>query len=362
MFVWAFRDKGSEWGAVRNVVKRAPVGCIPLVEAACERFAPKTDGTPKDPAHVIRQFAGRLANLGTRGQVWVDLHNLLRIHSPSTVVALSREMRLAPGLSTPLITPVVRTSSPDQIVEEMFDWATQSGSGLCLRVDGATHLEAKSRKIRELIAEAGLGSPSLDVVIDAHDLPRTLSHQSARDHFPIGQTARTYALIAGTFPRSITEMSPDDYEHFLERGEWVEWRTEMAALGQWRQPLYGDVATQPALYEPSPGHPGSPSVRYTTENTFVVLRGRGGYRGVGTDYSQYVGHALYMRQQPWFCQITRTGGDEYVDKIASNVFGSGNLTTWRIASLKLHVAVVAAQTAQVTVKGARQLARAMAPL
>src|SRR3989454_702476 len=340
------RDKGSEWITMRRFLEAGRLPFTPLVEAVCEPYLTGTGGSLKSPVEVLEALGNKVAPLTDSGRAWIDLGHLTRLFSASDVSKLHRVVRKTSGLATHLVTPVVRTSSPGEVVEAVFAWAREERSGICIRVDGGTHLSQKARQVTTIVKESRLREGDIDLVFDAQDLPRAVSHEALSDAFPIGQGARTWTVLAGTFPPSITAMSPDVYQHIRDRDEWLAWREEITQSGSGRTPIYGDYATQPALYTPSPPFPGSPSVRYTTGERYVVLRGRGGSGSRGPDYTQYVGHALYLTQQQYFCDVVTTGGDAYVQQIASRTYGTGNLTTWRVASLQRHLSVVAAQVAQ----------------
>jgi hypothetical protein len=342
------RDKGSEWKTMRNFMRTGRLPFVPLVEAVCEPFLPNRGAPTANPLAVLRDLGERVGPLRDFGPVWIDLGHLTRVFSAQDVAALLNVVRFAAGLPSPNLVPVIRTSSPTEVINAAFSWARSAGCGVCLRVDGITHLDEKARVIRRLIVSSGLPNSQIDLIVDAQDLPRVASHEALCTAFPAGQTARNWVILAGTFPASITSMKPEDYEHFRERHEWQVWRNEALNGGPFRQPTYGDYATQPAIYNPSPGFPGSPSVRYTTSDDFVVLRGRAGHGSIGTDYSQYVGHARYLREQPYFCDVVTTPGDSYVQRIASQAGGTGNLTTWRVASLERHLCVTAEQVARIS--------------
>jgi hypothetical protein len=353
MFVWALRDKGSEWRAMRQFLERGRLPFVPLVEAVCEPFLPGSGQRPQSPGTVTNRLGVNLGALTDSGRVWVDLNHLGQIFSGSDLVELHRVLRTNQELAFNSITPVVRTSSSSDVIDEACRWAFEEGCGLGIRVDGLTRLRQKSDILVDIIRASGLRPDNIDVILDGQDLPRAVGHEEMADAFPTSQITRTFVVLAGTFPRSITDMDPDTYEHTRERGEWTTWREEMQREGNWRRPLYGDYATQPALYVPSPSFPGSPTVRYTTGETFVILRGRGAVRGQGPDYSQYIGHARFLRQQSYYRDIATTECDSYVERIAARTNGSGTPSTWRVASLERHVTVVSAQVAQFETANAR---------
>jgi hypothetical protein len=346
MFVWAMRDKGSEWKAVKNFLQAGALPFTPLVEAVCEPFMAPYGSPVKSPVRVIADLASKIVPMTASGRIWVDLDNLRRIFSDNDVAELYRIALGHFGSVSALVTPVVRTSSPPEILDVAFAWSRGSGCGVCIRVEGSPHLSTKAAAVRSIAAGSGEHPTDIDLIYDAQDLPRAVSHDALRDYLPLSAHARTWVVLAGTFPPMITDMKADEYEHKRERGEWAAWCEEISDDEGDRLPLYGDYATQPAIYMPSPPFPGSPSVRYTTAEQFVVLRGRGGYGDRGADYGQYIGHAIYLRDQPYYCDVVPTPGDAYVDRIATRTHGTGNATTWRIASLERHLHVVATQVAR----------------
>lgn len=336
MFVWTMRDKGSEWKAMQKFVSAGKLPFTPLVEAVCEPVIYQR----KNPVAVVTDFARKVAPLADSGRVWVDLHNLLLAFSANDVAELHEVLRGSVGAMPHAITPIIRTSSPSAVRDAAFAWGRAHGSGVCIRVEGVGRLAEKAEAVRRIATAFGANLSDVDFIFDAQDLPRVVSHKELRDVFPLSQEARNWVVLGGSFPSSITDMTPDDYEHRWERREWTAWRDEMQDLGNHRPALYGDYATQAAIYAPSPPFPGSPSVRYTAGEEYVVLRGR---RSAGA--GQYIGHALYLREQPYFKEVTVTPGDVYVDRIALRTEGTGNATTWRVASLERHLHLVAAQVA-----------------
>jgi hypothetical protein len=346
MFVWAMRDKSSEWRAMESFLRAGALPFSPLVEAVCEPFMARRGHVPVNPDTAMRRLGHRIASLKDSGRVWVDLGHLERIFSSNDVVEMMRVLRQNPELAHHLVVPVIRTSMQRPVIDAAIEWAQSQGSGVCIRVDGLTGLTGKIRLVSDITAESRLPDDAIDLILDAQDLPLAVSHDEMRGAFPLTHSARTWVVLAGSFPTSITDMTPDEYEHHRDRGEWTAWREEIELPGDWRRPIFGDYATQPAIYTPSPAFPGSPTVRYSAAEEYIILRGRAGYGSVGTDYSQFIGHARFLLQQPYYCSVTRTRGDDYIEKIASGGVKTGNLTTWRVASLQRHLGVVAAQVAE----------------
>jgi hypothetical protein len=345
MYVWVFRDKGSEWRTVSSLLREGPRTFYPLVEAVCEPFIATRSAPAKSPVEVMNKLGTRLQLLADAGVVSADLGNLRQMFSARDRIEMLRLLRRAIGPKHRAVVPVVRCSDEPEFVDAACRAALDSETGLCVRADGLTNAHDKARIVSEIIDRAGIPEHLIDFVADAQDLPRLLSHEEIVALFPIALRARSWTVVAGAFPPTITHLSPDDYEHHLERSEWLVYAEELERPTSSRSPQYGDYATQPAIYVPSPPFRASPTVRYSTGANYVVLRGRG---GDGASYDQFVGHARYVITKEYFEDVTTTLGDGYTRRIATGSAGSGNAMTWRIASLQRHVQVASAQVEALT--------------
>lgn len=340
MYIWVARDKGSEWRALLEMSAAGPLPCRPLIEVVCEPFVGKNGLPGKNPWSIMRKLATNIDMLSDSGRVWVDFGHLSQCFSDPDIAEIIAMFRKSQGLFRSNVVPVVRCSSGIAVRSALTEWAHESKCGLCIRVDGVTHLQPKAAIADEIFRSSGLSTDRVDLFADAQDLPRAYSHRELAETLPLSQASRTWGLLAGTFPSSITHLSPDEYEHHLPREEWAAYIEETSRSAGFRRPEYGDYATQPAAYSPSPGFRASPTVRYTVENGFVVIRGRASGKSPA---SQYIGHSRFLLAQDYFASSTDSAGDAYVRRIATGNHGTGNGTTWRIASLRRHVALVAAQ-------------------
>ncbi len=342
--VWVARDKASEWAAIHSSFFFGHLPFRPLIEAVCEPFIPDREGRTQTPAQVIRRLADNLSRIVWAGPVWVDFGNL-SVRDTLTFSDIARmldDLRASCGGWSHLIIPVVRTTSAPQVADAAFRWATTTGSGLCIRVMGLSDLAAQSLIVDTTVRQSGLSQQQIDLIVDAQDLPSVMSQQQIATQFPLSQTSRTWAIVAGTFPSTVTDLSPDKYLHRLPRTEWTEFSDDVSLPNGWRTPVFGDYATQGAIYVPSPGHAASPTIRYTAGEEYVVLRGR---KGKEIDFNQYIGHSRFLRAEPLFRDVTSTNADTYVERIAVGTNGTGNASTWRVASLQRHVSVTEAQWA-----------------
>lgn len=342
MYLYVARDKASEWRAIQGLSSPRGLPCAVLVEAVCEplRRAGKTLSSAPDA--VVTRLATRVGALGSSNWVAADLDNLLLDLSAADVAMLVPLLgRFAPmGVLTPL--PVVRTSTPGVVRAATYDLARRLGRGLVIRVDGVNQLEQRSIAVASIAKEAGVPPHQIDVVVDAQNTPRFIPIDVLHDSIDLIGSCRSWTFLSGTFPAGVTHLTPKILLHRLDRAEWDTYQAQVLTLGRRRVPHFGDFATQSAVYSPSDPFRPSPSVRYTTADGYLVLRGK---RDAPEGHKQFIGHARVLVTLPEFAAVTEGSAEAYVRWIATGANGTGNGTTWRIASLQRHVTLAVAQEA-----------------
>lgn len=342
MYVWAMRDKQSEWNTVRSFRASGHLTFSLLVEAVCEPLISIRGSRIRTPGEVVAALAQNLVLAAPATKVWVDFENLSLVLGDHDIAEMMSLLSRSLGLTAREVIPVMRTSSGPATRRAVHTWSQMHGTGFCLRVVGLSRLGDAATAARDFIDDSGHSLSQIDLVTDAADLPRIVTHADLRSVLPFAALVRSWSHLAGSFPSSVTHLSPDDYEHSLERSEWSVWKDDVLDESEpGRAPDYGDYATQSAVYGISPGFAGSPTVRYTVDESFRILRGRGGDK---IDFSQFVGHARFLQRQPYFRARVDTLGDDYVDRIALGTEGTGNLSTWRVASLQRHVRLASVQS------------------
>jgi Beta protein len=151
---------------------------------------------------------------------------------------------------------------------------------------------------------------------------------------------RTLTLTSGAFPESVGYITVMDT---VPRADWLLWQSITSkgkALA--RLPIYGDYSiqcTQPATPEESM-HMGSANIRYTADDHWLVLRGRG-LRQHG--YEQYHELARVLTRQNCYTGRTFSWGDNYIFDCAGEAETTGNQTTWRKVGTSHHMAMVLKQ-------------------
>ena len=89
----------------------------------------------------------------------------------------------------------------------------------------------------------------------------------------------------------------------------------------------------------------SASIRYTTSNNWLVLKGRN-VRQYGFD--QYFELAKELIERPEYADRDFSWGDKYIADCALGMTGPGNATTWRKVGTNHHITLVARQIAKLS--------------
>lgn len=151
---------------------------------------------------------------------------------------------------------------------------------------------------------------------------------------------RTLTVAAGAFPPSISHIQQPTK---IPRADWLLWQglaqKESALV---RMPTYGDYAIQGAQ-PPSPNaalHSGSPNIRYTADDHWLVLRG---FALKLHGFEQYAALAQFLVAHECYAGRTFSQGDDYIFGCAGGAETPGSPAVWRRVGTNHHIAKVLKQ-------------------
>lgn len=130
--------------------------------------------------------------------------------------------------------------------------------------------------------------------------------------------------------------------------DWRVWHREVTDPSQSlpRRPSYSDYTIQHAIYsEPQGPLNISASIRYTSGDYWVIMRGEGLRNADGPGYAQYPANALLLTARNEFCGADFSYGDEYIRDIALQNKKTGSPETWLRAGINHHLTFVVRQIA-----------------
>ncbi|WP_158617123.1 beta family protein [Corallococcus exercitus] len=201
------------------------------------------------------------------------------------------------------------------------------------RLSSVLHTVGASRESTDLVLDLGSVEPD-DVSMLSKSIPGVLSTLHGVTAF------RTLTLAAGAFPQSISHIKLPTK---VPRADWLLWQTLASkAESLVRLPTYGDYAIQGAS-PPSPDaamHPGSPNIRYTADDHWLVVRG-GAFKHHG--YDQYSALAEHLMEQECYAGRTFSWGDAYIFGCAGGAETPGSPGVWRKVGTNHHITKVLKQ-------------------
>ncbi len=258
----------------------------------------------------------------------------------SVIFGAAREARL-------VLVPVVRVPGGSLPHEALRRAVSISEGRACLRIKSAElPRQALHASINACLTVLDLTPSDVDLVLDIGLVgPSNVAMRNFSPGSLWEYDWRTLSIVGGSFPKDLTGYSVGQHE--ITRLEWVRWRLEAPELFRrhGRIPTFGDYMTlHPEFCEPRPGMNPSASIRYTSEDSWVVMRGEGLQNENGLGNRQYYGNADLLCERKEYCGSTFSFGDNYIWKVASrNVESPGSPGTWLSATVNHHITFVTHQ-------------------
>ncbi len=257
-------------------------------------------------------------------------------------------------------------------VEEFFSAAREYGLRL-IPVTGLGRNSSFQEAVRNVVATDShgvcvrllreeLASSNLQHLIDAH-LMRLRVHPREADlvvdleivgepgfnlveicaSLPYLACWRTFTVAGSSFPQDLQGM--EEGSNYVPRWEWRAWKNQICQALP-RIPTFGDYTIlHPFLSEWIPGMNPSASIRYTTDEQWLVMRGRGIHTENSGGHQQYPALAQLLCARSEYCGQHFSAGDKYLHDVRIGRKHTGNPATWLRAGVNHHLAFVVVQLA-----------------
>lgn len=347
-YVPILRWKRGEWVALRCLTEEVRTSLTPLVEVTPKSFAPRRDGSLPTVSEALSKVAQDLAsNWGWR-PVFLDLWHLradLRSENGlHALVYLAAEAR-SRGASPIPVTGVGRGAEYQAAVASA---AAGVASGVCIRLlSGDLDRPSLESDIEALLSRLEVERAQTDLIVDLQFVGDTLPDWSwVLRSIPHQQSWRTLTVASGSFPRDLIRFSVG--EHRVRRADWLGWlRVARTAGASERLPTFADYAIQHGVYREPPDRANvSASIRYTSHENWVIMRGRGLRTENGPGSAQYHAEARWLCQSPEiFCGRNFSYGDGYIYERSVRTDPPGSPETLLRAGFNHHITFVARQIA-----------------
>jgi hypothetical protein len=220
--------------------------------------------------------------------------------------------------------------------------------GVCIRIhrDDLQHPSLKSDLI-DLLSFLNVTPPSVDLLIDLKIADNTTPDLISFCYgLPFLAALRTFTVASGAFPKDLSRVKKNSQEQ-IQRLDWKNWCDQFAGTRNlMRVPSYGDYTIQHPIFSEATDNPNiSASIRYTTNDYWVIMRGEGLRNEGGPGYAQYRANAQLLCKRQEFCGEVYSSGDEYIKNLSLDQAGSGCPEFLLRAGINHHMTFVVNQIA-----------------
>lgn len=267
-------------------------------------------------AHPVFQFFSFLMSSSDHALAWP----VIRFDSDAAYIAA-----VANVCSQFNVSPVFRITPDDLADADLATWLSDR-----LSECGAAHSQA------DFIVDMGYIHSSGGSIITA---------RGALAAVPFASSWGDLSLVAGSFPENLSGFAIG--HHVITRQEWGVWRANRIAHD--RAISYGDYATIHPIVadeaiDPRTMNP-TASVRYTFEDSWILIRGHGTRTKGGGGFEQFYDHADTIVSLPEYRGETFSFGDEKIMRIHRRQERTGNLENWVSIGVNHHIVEIVGQLA-----------------
>ena len=349
-YVPILRWKRGEREALKQLAEADKERLTPLIELPPSLFTLDYDAGDQDLRSMLIRAAGDIQKAWGTRRAFCDLGLMPPRaeaagagHPVACLWEYARRQRLN-------LIPVIGLRRSTRYQSAVTRVIYEEGSGACIRLTSEQLYSATFRNdLASLMVSCNVQPDTVDLVIDRRavsDISTPVGELLGR--LPTVTAWRTLTVAGGSFPRDLSGFRVGQHVH--PRLEWRLWRNEVLdAERVKRRATFADYTTQHAVFVEPPRRANfSASIRYTSTDNWVVMRGEGVFNDDSAGFAQWPANAALLCERPEFCGERFSAGDSYIASRA--VFGAstGNAESWLRAGVNHHMTFVARQIASLT--------------
>lgn len=327
-YVPILRWKRAERVALRQLTNSVRGKITPLLE-----LVPAVDN---DPAKVSTDIGG---NWGF-SPFFLEFLNLPDLEAADLVSKVFHATQTT-GLRPIPVTGLDRGRSYQLAVTAIV---AKEKRGACIRLfPRDLNTQYLSYDLTRLLSRLGLNPEQVDLIVDYQLLADfAITYVELCRRIPNLARWRTFTVASGAFCKNLTEY-PKNGQYNRNREDWLFWQSNSDAPIP-RRPTYSDYSIQYAYYEEPPDRAKvSASIRYTSENHWVIMRGEALSSEGSPGSAQYAAHAQLLCERDEFCGAQFSAGDTYIDNLNKGLEGPGSPETLLRAGINHHITMVTNQ-------------------
>ena len=343
-YVPILRWKEAERGALSQLDTHDLNHITPLIELVPENFIQNDKRLLNEAA--MYWVAGQLTQCWGERPIYMDLLNLSPALIPQSgrCLALLAEYIVFSKLSLIPVTGLHRNYSYNIAVRDMAETMNQ---GACLRLTlEDLHSPTLDQSVSDLISLFGLKQKETDLLVDCETIDRYPPKVNDLCWLiPDVDKWRNFVVTGGAFPTDLSAYRKNE-QHSIPRLEWISWRDQAISFSpDTRLPNFSDYTVQHSRY--SARRPGrmrySANIRYTIEDSWILMRGENVFRRGGPGFHQYPDLAIMLCDMPQYCGESYSSGDRYIKEISLQTTETGAAPQWLQAGINHHITYVVRQ-------------------
>lgn len=344
-YVPVLRWKQAEWSALRNLKQTYRGRVTPLVEITPGSVEPRKRRPSLEL--MLSKNLEELASSWVGMPVFVDLvhlPSLLRMSDGRQPILFIGGKARGRGVQLIPVTGPYRSQDFQNAVRELLK---ADRRGVCVRLFRADLRQTTGEDLRRLLKFLEIDASQADLILDYQVTPdklANLDYPAVVGALPELARWRTVTLISGAFPANLTAFTVG--EHELPRRDWNGWLAIQNGTRAGRRPAFGDYTIQHGIYAEPPERANfSASIRYTSQDYWVIMRGEGVFNDDGPGFAQWPANAQLLCDRQEFCGAPFSEGDKYIYEMSQQSARTGNAGTWLQAGINHHLTYVARQVA-----------------
>lgn len=341
-YVPIIRWKAGERIALRELYDDDKTGLTPLIEIPQDTVE-KTLNKNMSLGALASQLRVQILECWGRRPAFLDVSSLAAKIDPNQRSAFIEDFYKQANAIGLTFVPVIGLGGASAARRE--NRIISIVSGMCLRLN-RDDLESGSlaRNVSTWISNYEIDPSKVHLVLDLRIVdPTSQDYLRPYSNVPLLDVWNTVTITGGSFPKDLQGLSVGEY--LLPRTEWDYWK-QLVRARLLRIPTFGDYATiHPFLQLPFPGMNPSASIRYTTDDHWLVMRGEGLLNKDGAGHAQYPANAQLLMERPEFCGRDFSFGDTYIYERPIRRDQPGTPRSWVTAGVNHHLTFVVRQIA-----------------
>jgi hypothetical protein len=331
------RWKGAERLALLKLDANIRTHITPIIE-----FVPREFEKPKPLAALLGDKAKQIVlNWGWKDLFFVDFSLLgerLEAQAVAPFVTAANRHQLQAGFVIGLRASASFRSAIRIVLES-------SDREIILRVNAYELRQIGfQRVLYNLLGEFGRHPSDVHFILDFQvigDHPPSLA--GLFNIIPAVNEWRSFTVLGGAFPKDLAHLEKNR-QHVLPRNDWLIWR-DYTELKPKRIPSFGDYGIQHGLFEEHEGKfmNFSASIRYTSDDFWVIMRGESVQNEDGPGYEQWPAWAQLLCEREEYCGPQFSFGDAYIHTMSQQCLKTGSPKDWLAAGFNHHITFVVHQ-------------------